>query len=161
MSTTPQSDTPLREQLDSADIALRDAMDTITGLRRELAEANIKVALAREDTARLDWLSAMLRNMDSIRGGTWLRIGDNGRLQIFGHQIPHHVTHLVWHDEFCVLDSIVSAGTNDVRTAIDNARAEAAEMHAAAVGEIRGPTVGPVEDIAALRVENVAAEKTN
>lgn len=33
----------------------------------------------------------------------------------------------------------------------DTAQVLVAKMHAAAVGEIRGPTVGPVEDVAALR----------
>lgn len=57
----------------------------------------------------------------------------------------------------------------------DDARAEAerfkkdhegacqlvAAMHAAAVGEVRGPDVGPVEDVAALRAKYLALSGTN
>jgi len=35
-----------------------------------------------------------------------------------------------------------------------------ADMHAAAVGEVRGPNVGPVEDVAAMRAELLAARKS-
>lgn len=78
-------------------------------------------AEGQRDKARLDWLQAQLKNMDSTTGGTWLRIGDKGRIQVHRSPVPHHPTELIWHDEICVLDSITEYGTNDVRTAIDSA----------------------------------------
>jgi hypothetical protein len=76
-----------------------------------------------KDTERLDWLQGWLRNMDSATRGTWLRIGDKGRIQV--HRIhpdrhPGRVA-LVWDDDECLLDSITETGTNDLRSAIDAA----------------------------------------
>ena len=73
---------------------------------------------AEADSARLDWLQHQLANMDSKARGTWLRIGDKGRVQV--HRYPLHAMS-VWDDSECVMDSIPD-GTNDLREAIDAAR---------------------------------------
>ena len=73
---------------------------------------------AEADSARLDWLQHQLANMDSKARGTWLRIGDKGRVQV--HRYPLHAIS-VWDDSECVMDSIPD-GTNDLREAIDAAR---------------------------------------
>jgi hypothetical protein len=72
---------------------------------------------AEADSARLDWLQHQLANMDSKARGTWLRIGDKGRVQV--HRYPLHAMS-VWDDSECVMDSIPD-GTNDLREAIDAA----------------------------------------
>jgi len=76
---------------------------------------------AEADGARLDWVQSQLANMDSKARGTWLRIGDKGRIQV--HRYPLHAMD-VWDDSSCVVDSITECGTNDVREALDAARKE-------------------------------------
>lgn len=76
-----------------------------------------------EDDTRLDWLEGLLRNMNPVAGGSWLRLGDNGRLQIHRIPQPFHPTFTVWYDELCVLDSIPSNSCN-VRETIDIAQME-------------------------------------
>ena len=74
------------------------------------------------DTDRIDWLQKQLKNMDSSKGGTWLRIGDKGRIQIHRQEYPYN-SPFVWNEDVCVMDSIPDA-TNDIRQAIDEAIAE-------------------------------------
>jgi len=88
-----------RDSLHEVCDAQKGVVTTCDQLRAELAEA-------RRDTERLDWLEGELRNMDSTRGGSWVRIGDNGRLQIHRIPTPHHATETIWHDEICTHDSI-------------------------------------------------------
>lgn len=87
-----------------------------------IARLRAQLAWAREDSELLDLLQGWLKNMDSTNGGTWLRLGDNGRIQIHRAPVPHHPTELIWHDEICILDSIPESKTNDIRTAIRAAR---------------------------------------
>jgi hypothetical protein len=98
----------LRDYMVANECGAVRAVETILLAALEAAEA---------DSARLDWLQHQLANMDSKARGTWLRIGDKGRVQV--HRYPLHAMS-VWDDSECVMDSIPD-GTNDLREAIDAA----------------------------------------
>ncbi len=114
---------PTKEQIEAVrHVRVEDHFGLPDNVLQLLVTAQAALEAAEADSARLDWLQHQLQIMDSQARGTWLRIGDKGRVQV--HRYPPHAMS-VWDDAECVMDSITEYGTNDVREALDAARKEA------------------------------------
>jgi hypothetical protein len=117
----------LRQQLTTLERELAEVKAELFHLSGCHNDAEAQLATALRDKERIDFLQSQLVNMDSSKGGTWLRIGDKGRIQVYRIHPNRHPGHIafVWDEDECLMDSITEHGTNDIREAIRVAKGDA------------------------------------